>query len=399
MIHDEFGNNFSCPILVQALLIKEDSSGVSEDDSIVGSTLYVNRDDVSEPMANMAYYDPAQGYATFDSLKIATKRTKTVRLLFKTCKLNAVLSASCKSGFRIIDSREYQECNKDDQFLSSHIITTENLILLSVIKVENLELEEPFGTNVLMDGSTTSPHRVPQNSSISHLKVRLLGIDGSLITIASGEVSVTLPGRPHGISFDGTSQFWAQNGIVQFPGARIDEPGNMLTLRFTHSDSGLSRTSNLFNVEGSDVLHLKLVSEPTHATAGTAFPLQPVIHLLDFHYNNRTAATDEVSVDIEIRPSRLAGEYLLQGKTAVVAEAGIAKFTDLQINRASLLTSCDGYCDSEKFSLRFFVKDSNGYYFGKPDVVSSKKFAVKHSSASSLENTIAPGKIAGKAHR
>ena len=82
-----------------------------------------------------------------------------------------------------------------------------------------------------MDGSTTSPHRVAQNSSISHLKVRLLGIDGSLVTIASGEVSVTLPGRPHGISFDGTSQFWAQNGIVQFPGARIDEPGNMLTLR------------------------------------------------------------------------------------------------------------------------------------------------------------------------
>ena len=88
---DQYGNDFSCRIRVQALLMDGNGNKIAAGDYIVGSESEDVRPDVAE-------YNPDTGNAEFDKIRISTtERTRTYSLAFKTCKWYAV-KPLCPSG-------------------------------------------------------------------------------------------------------------------------------------------------------------------------------------------------------------------------------------------------------------------------------------------------------------
>ena len=158
--------------------------------------------------------------------------------------------------------------------------------------------------------------------------VRILDSNDILVSTATDTITLSIDndlGRP--VDLNGTVELAAVNGIATFDDISIDSTGAGYTLRAS-ADGLDSAISNTFDIT-SEVDHLEFLQEPSDAVAGSTFAPAITVQLLDVH-NNLVNTDDSVTLQLGVNP----GSGSLLGTQTVAASAGIATFSNLQINEA-----------------------------------------------------------------
>ena len=130
----------------------------------------------------------------------------------------------------------------------------------------------------------------------------------------------------------GTTTVKAVNGVATFTDLTVDGIGTQI---MTFSADGLNgATSTAFTVGLSPTTPriptaLTLQTQPAGAVTGLPFSIQPVVHILD---QAGVVIDTGVNSVLAVTATRTSGSGTLSGTTTVNAAAGVAAFTDLQID-------------------------------------------------------------------
>jgi hypothetical protein len=175
---------------------------------------------------------------------------------------------------------------------------------------------------------TVQPSNVTAGSSITPtVAVSVEDAAGNLVTAATNQVTIAIGTNPSSGTLSGTAQVNAVAGVATFSTLTINKVGTGYTL--TASASGLTgATSSAFNVTVGTAAKLVFTVQPGNVTAGSPNPV--AVSIEDSQGNLVTTATNSVSVAIGANPS----SGTLSGTTPVAAAAGVATFSDLNINKA-----------------------------------------------------------------
>src|SRR5439155_1680673 len=126
----------------------------------------------------------------------------------------------------------------------------------------------------------------------------------------------------------GTLTKAAVAGVATFTGLRLDDASDAKTLHF--ADGALTAVdATAFTVTPAAANKLVVTTQPSGATAGSAFTTQPVVKIEDAYNNVVTTDTSTVTVALN------AGTGPLQGTLTKAAVAGVATFTNLRLDDAS----------------------------------------------------------------
>ena len=130
----------------------------------------------------------------------------------------------------------------------------------------------------------------------------------------------------------GTATVAAVGGIATFSDISINEVNTGYDLIFTAT--GLtSATSASFNITQAPATQLAFVQDPTNAVAGVNIAPSITAEVRDANNNLVSNATDSITLSFASDPS--AGAATLGGTlTAVNAVAGVATFSDINVDRA-----------------------------------------------------------------
>jgi alpha-tubulin suppressor-like RCC1 family protein len=144
----------------------------------------------------------------------------------------------------------------------------------------------------------------------------------------AGSVTMAIGSNPGGGTLSGTLSESAATGVATFADLRINNPGAGYTLVAT---LGIlpSATSAPFDIPGA-ATHLAFTVQPSNTAAGSM--ITPAVEVIaqDAQGNKARSFTGSVTVAIG---SNLAGGTL-GGTTTVIAQAGVAAFSDLMIDKA-----------------------------------------------------------------
>lgn len=152
--------------------------------------------------------------------------------------------------------------------------------------------------------------------------------DGSLVTGASGTLTVSLVGGPAGAELDGTLTASINQGIATFSGLSIDQAGSGYALSISGSGFG-SVTTSTFDVTPAAAAAVTIASgPPSSLAAGSAFGL--TVDIDDAYGNLTTGYTGDVSLSLTGGPASGA----LSGTVEVAAYDGVATFSGLTIDQA-----------------------------------------------------------------
>ncbi|HMA47209.1 MAG TPA: hypothetical protein VKP11_08425, partial [Frankiaceae bacterium] len=145
----------------------------------------------------------------------------------------------------------------------------------------------------------------------------------------TGDVTVTIGTNPAGGTLSGTTTVAAVAGIVNFSTLSIDKVGTGYTL--AAGASGVAgATSAPFDIAVGAASRLRFTVPPVTTTAGTTITPAVAVTAQDAGGNTVTSFTANVTVAIGTNPA--AGT--LSGTTTVAAQAGVATFSTLSINRS-----------------------------------------------------------------
>ncbi|MHB1557452.1 MAG: hypothetical protein ACYC61_08230 [Isosphaeraceae bacterium] len=160
------------------------------------------------------------------------------------------------------------------------------------------------------------------------LTVQVESPDGSLVTGASGTITVALGNDPGGASLGGTLTATMSGGVATFSGLSIDQAGTGYTL--TVSGSGLtSATSASFDVAAAAGSQLVVAAQPpANLAAGDSFGL--TVDVQDAFGNLAAGYDGTVSLSLSGSP---AGSSL-GGTLTASAVGGVATFSGLSIDQA-----------------------------------------------------------------
>ncbi len=158
------------------------------------------------------------------------------------------------------------------------------------------------------------------------LSVAVESPDGSLVTGATGTITVSLGQHPGGASLGGTLTATINQGIATFSGLTIDQAGTGYTL--TLSGSGLgSATSSSFNIVPAGAARLALATQPpTSLAAGAGFGLS--VDVEDAYGNLDGGYSGNVSLALKGGPAGAS----LGGTLTTVVVNGVASFSGLTID-------------------------------------------------------------------
>ena len=177
------------------------------------------------------------------------------------------------------------------------------------------------------------------------VSVRAVDAAGALTTSYTGTVTVTLGAGPAGSVLAGTASVAAVGGIATFPGLALNVPG---TYSLNAAATGLAgATSASFQVVAGAANRLIFDRYPvTGATAGAVLDLITVV-VRDVLGNPQTTFTGPVTLTLN-GPGVAAAldtagigstsDVLITGPVTVNAVAGVATFSNLQINGAGNYT-------------------------------------------------------------
>jgi hypothetical protein len=152
---------------------------------------------------------------------------------------------------------------------------------------------------------------------------------GNTVTSATNDVTVALGTNPGGDGvLDGTLTVAAVAGIATFSDLNIDEADAGYTL--TAAATGLTgATSSAFNITAAAASQLAFTVQPSDEVAGVDITPAVEVTIQDQFGNPVTTATNDVTVALGNNPG---GDGVLDGTLTVAAVAGIATFSDLNID-------------------------------------------------------------------
>jgi hypothetical protein len=154
---------------------------------------------------------------------------------------------------------------------------------------------------------------------------------GNTVTAFSGNVTVAIEANPAGGILAGTTTVAAVAGIAALPGLSIDKPGAGYTL--TASTSGIPTvTSSAFNVTAARATALAFTVQPT--TTGAGATISPSLQLTARDAKGQTATAFTGNVTLTISAGSGTSGAVLSGTRTAAAVAGIATFTNLNIDRS-----------------------------------------------------------------
>ncbi len=150
---------------------------------------------------------------------------------------------------------------------------------------------------------------------------------GNVVANANRSVALALGSNAAGGTLSGTRTRPAAGGIATFGDLSIDRVGAGYTLRATAT--GLtSATSVPFHVTVGPASRLSFKAQPRGARAGATLTPAITVAVQDAGGNTLSTATDRVVMGIDNNPSG----GTLRGATAKNAVAGVATFSDLQVD-------------------------------------------------------------------
>ena len=153
---------------------------------------------------------------------------------------------------------------------------------------------------------------------------------GVRLTTATNSITLAIGTNPGGGTLSGTTTVAAVNGLATFSGLSIDQVGSGYTL--TAASSGLAgATSAAFNITAPPVpTALGFTVQPSNTGVGSAISPAVTVEIRDQSGARIATATNNVTLAIGTNP---AGGTL-SGTTTVAAVNGVARFSDLSIDRA-----------------------------------------------------------------
>src|SRR3989454_3312249 len=178
---------------------------------------------------------------------------------------------------------------------------------------------------------TTQPSNTAAGSTISPaVQVAIQDASGSTLTDATNTVTIALGTNPGSATLLGTNTVKAVNGVAVFGGLSIQEAGTGYALTAA-SVSLTGATSAQFSIVAGPSSQLQFKTQPGNTTAGAPFSPAIEIAITDAFGNTVTTATDQVSLALGPNP----GGGTLLGTPTVAAVAGVARFSDLVIQKAA----------------------------------------------------------------
>jgi hypothetical protein len=162
---------------------------------------------------------------------------------------------------------------------------------------------------------------------------------GSVVTGASGTVSVGIVSNPGGTTLIGTVSAVLSDGVASFTADQIDTAANGYTLRV--SDPGYASVlTSSFDITPGPAAQLVISAEPPSSiSAGSNFGV--TVEVEDAYHNVVTSDSSSVTLSIDTGPTGAT----LGGTDTVTASSGNAGFTALRLTTAGndyALTASDG---------------------------------------------------------
>jgi Kelch motif protein len=176
---------------------------------------------------------------------------------------------------------------------------------------------------------TAQPNPAAAGATIAP-PVRVAALDslGNVATGFTGAVTMNIGTNPSGGTLSGTTAVAALAGVATFTSLRIDKAGTGYTLQAT-TPNRTPATSAAFYIAGP-ATRLVFTAQPSTALAGATITPPVQVTALDALGNRAIGFGGSVSLAIGTNP----GGGTLSGTIPVSAQAGIATFTDLSIDRA-----------------------------------------------------------------
>ncbi|MFC1910344.1 hypothetical protein ACFLXC_03490 [Chloroflexota bacterium] len=198
---------------------------------------------------------------------------------------------------------------------------------------------------------------------------------GEIVSNYMGYVDLAINTGTSGASIFGGVRLVVKEGMVEFKDLFIDKAGENYTLKATSRDL-TSAISDTFKITSGEAASLKFAVQPTGAVAGTTLRTQPEIVVEDAFGNRIPDFKGPVTV--QVTPIASLITPVLHGTTKVEAIDGVARFTDLSIQRA----------------FPYFTLTATSQ--GLTSVV-SREFRISPAEAKVLEITVPPeGAVAGQ---
>jgi hypothetical protein len=164
--------------------------------------------------------------------------------------------------------------------------------------------------------------------------VQALDAGGNLVTTYNGAVTlaITPSAGTVGAVLGGILTVNAVNGVANFSGLNIDRIGTAYQLNA--GATGLSGAdSTAFNITAD---RLVFTTSPSNATAGTAFPTQPIVQAIDSFGTLDTNFTGAVTLAITPSTGTVGAVLASPAGVTVSAVAGVATFSGLNIDKSGV---------------------------------------------------------------
>jgi alpha-tubulin suppressor-like RCC1 family protein len=160
--------------------------------------------------------------------------------------------------------------------------------------------------------------------------VAIQDASGSTLTGATDTVTIALGTNPGAATLLGTKTVKAVNGVAVFDALSVQKAGTGYTL--TSASGPLTgATSAPFSIVAAPSSQLQFRTQPSNTTAGAPFSPSIEVTITDAFGNTVTTATDQVSLVLGLNP----GGATLLGTPTVTAVAGVARFSNLVIQKAA----------------------------------------------------------------
>jgi hypothetical protein len=163
---------------------------------------------------------------------------------------------------------------------------------------------------------------------------------GNVVSTDTSNVTVAIGTNPSGATLGGTTMVAAVSGVATFGTLSLNKSGVGYTL--TAADGALTgATSSSFNITSTTATQLAFDVEPSNTTAGRT--IAPAVTVLIEDSDGNIVSGDNSSVTLALGTN--PGGGALAGIVTVMANNGVATFSDLSINKVGTgytLTAADG---------------------------------------------------------
>ncbi len=200
---------------------------------------------------------------------------------------------------------------------------------------------------------TVQPSAVINGSSITPgVAVSIEDANGNVVPSATTQITIAIGTNPSTGTLSGTAQASAVAGVATFSNLSINKVGAGYTLAASATNL-TGATSSAFNVTAGPPAKLAFTVQPVSTTAGVAINPAVQVTVEDTQGNTVTTATNAITIGSG------AGTGAVIGTTAVNAVAGVATFSNLNINVAgtgdTLTASAAGLTGATSSSFNILV--------------------------------------------